>query len=127
MTERQRVRELLSQLNARPRLAFPKARETLEAPKSHGVYIIRNANQRVVHVGRTYRGKAGLYQRLRNHLNAQSSFVEVYLKGNGNKLRKRYTYQYLVVPNNRQRALLENYATAWHCPAHLGLGVGRKE
>jgi hypothetical protein len=45
--------------------------------------------------------------------------------GEGKKLRKGFTFQYLEVPNDRERALLEHRATAWHCPAHLGVGSRR--
>jgi hypothetical protein len=106
-------------------LPFPKHRQRLDAPDVHGVYVIRDPMRRVTHVGRTYRGQAGLFQRLRNHLSAQSSFVLVYLKGDATKLRDGFTFQYLEVPNDRERALLEHFATAWHCPAHLGVGARR--
>lgn len=122
MTERQKIRNLLSRLNRQPLRSFPPERQRLNAPKAHGVYVIRNRNKRVVHVGRTLRGKNGLAQRLRNHLQAQSSFVIAHLNGDGNKLRNGFTYQYLEVKNDRARALLEHCATAWHCPLHLGLG-----
>jgi hypothetical protein len=126
MTERQRIRKLLSRLNRQPRRLFPPERHRLDAPKTHGVYVIRNRNGRVLHVGRTLRGREGLFQRLRDHLASQSSFVNSYLAGNGRKLRSGYTYQYLEVRSDRARALLEHCATAWHCPRHLGLGASRR-
>lgn len=125
MTERQRIRRLLADLNAQPVLPFPKARAHLDASDSHGVYVIRDPNRRVVHVGRTYRGRAGLFQRLRNHLSAQSSFVLAYLKGDASRLRAGFTFQYLEVADDRERALLEHLATAWHCPMHLGVSASR--
>ena len=54
---------------------------------------------------------------------ANSSFVIVHLRSDGKALREGYTFQYLEVPNERERALLEHFATAWHCPEHLGLGL----
>lgn len=125
MPERQRIRKLFAMLDAQPMVRFPIARDRLDAPDAHGVYVIRDAKRQVVHVGRTLRGRAGLRQRLRNHLAAQSSFVLVHLRGDGKKLRDGFTFQYLEVPNDRDRALLEHYATAWHCPIHLGVGAAR--
>jgi hypothetical protein len=70
------------------------------------------------------RGHNGLRQRLQNHLQGQSSFVRAHFRGNGGRLRGKCTFQVLVVPRDRPRALLEYAATVWHCPKHLGLGVG---
>lgn len=78
-----------------------------------------------MHVGRSVRGREGLAQRLGNHLRGQSSFAKSYLKGNGRLLREGYTYQYLVVADNRARALLEHLAVGELCPEHLGLGTGK--
>ena len=78
-----------------------------------------------MHVGRTVRGTGGLVQRLTNHLRRQSSFTKVHLHGNGDRLRRGCAFQFLVVRKRRSRALLEHAATAWHCPAHLGVGVKR--
>ena len=80
----------------------------------------------MLHVGRTHRGKKGLHQRLCNHLYGASSFTVEYLKGVGKKLRKDHTYQYLEVKCDRQRALLEAYATGIECPEYLGLGKKKK-
>lgn len=123
--ERQHINALFKRLNAQPIIPFPQPRQSLDAPRSHGVYVIRDHAGLVVHVGRSLRGKAGLFQRLGNHLNAQSSFVIAHLDRDGRKLRDGYTFQFLEVEHDRERALLEHFATAWHCPAHLG--VGRKE
>ena len=126
MAERSSIKRLLKRLNRQPRHPFPSARARLEAPNTHGVYIIRDAARRVLHVGRTLRGKNGLRQRLKNHLQAQSSFVITYLKGHGRRLRSGYTFQYLEVTESRSRILLEYAATVWHCPAHLGDGAAQK-
>jgi len=103
-------------------IAFPQAREPLQAPTDQGVYIIYNPKGEVVHVGRSVRGQNGLYQRLRNHLRGSSSFTRKYLNGDGNKLRLGYKYKYRVIPDPRKRALLEALATGRLCPKHLGLG-----
>jgi hypothetical protein len=120
--ERKEILKLFKQLEKQPEIEFPALRQSLNAQKEQGAYVIRNRKGTVVHVGRTYRGKDGLFQRLNDHLNGRSSFVNEYLKGNGNRLRKNYTFQCLTVPSNRMRALLENYATGWLCPEHLGTG-----
>ena len=125
MSTRHNIEALFWQLQKQPEIQFPKAGQPLAAPKAHGVYVIRGPDGRVAHVGRSVSGKAGLFQRLSNHLHSQSSFVVAHLKGSGSKLRGRYTFQLLEVLNGHDRALLEHFSIAWHCPAHLG--VGKKE
>lgn len=100
---------------------FPKLRQTLNAPTEQGVYIIRR-NDTVLHVGRTLRGEKGLQQRLKNHLTGASSFTKQYLKGNGAELRNGYNYQFLIIEDNRLRALVEAYTIGMLCPMHIGLG-----
>lgn len=124
-SEPKRVRRLFRELLANHRLEFPRKGGVPDVPEHQGVYVIR-FQTKVLHVGRTYRGKKGLKQRLDNHLYSQSSFTEKYLK-DGSKLRRPgYTFQYLEVDgrgrrsSSRLRALLEFYATASLCPAHLG-------
>jgi len=90
------------------------------APSKQGVYVIRKG-QVVLHVGRTVGGKNGLRQRLKNHLYGSSSFTNKYLNGKGAVLRKRHTYQFLMVKKNeRLRSLLEAYAIGMLCPKHIG-------
>jgi hypothetical protein len=94
-----------------------------KVPAEQGVYVIYSPHKKkVVHVGRTYRGKAGLRQRLKNHIHGSSSFTLVYLKRRGKKLKRGYKFQYLPLPNRswRRCALLEAYATGNLCPAHIG-------
>ena len=123
MIERERIAKLLAELDLKPILPFPPARQPLEASKNQGVYVIRSPKNTVVHVGRTLRGKSGLQQRLRDHLAGQSSFVQKSLNRAGSTLRDGFTYQCMEVPIDRERALLEHIATAWHCPEHLGVGA----
>jgi hypothetical protein len=52
-------------------------------------FINYNPPDKVLHVGRTPRGKKGLRQRLNNHLHAGSSFTLKYLDGHGARLRDR--------------------------------------
>lgn len=120
--ESHEIEVLFEKLCNQPRGAFPQQHRSLEAPRTHGVYIIRQ-EETVLHVGRTIRGKNGLLQRLKNHLSGESSFIEKYLNGDGSILRnEKYFYQYLEVKDPRKRALLEAYAIGILCPAHIGLG-----
>ena len=121
--EHQVIKGLFENLCSQPNRAFPHARQTLDAPAKHGVYIIRQG-ETVLHVGRTVRGRDGLHQRLNNHLHGSSSFARQYLNGRGATLRESgYTYQFLELENPRKRALLEAYAIGMLCPKHLGLGA----
>lgn len=120
--EHKSVKKLFNELLKQPKTSFPQPRKILDAPTEQGVYIIRK-NHSVLHVGRTYRGKNGIRHRLKNHLQASSSFTKIYLNGNGAKLREKgYTYQQLVVKDPRKRALLEAYAIGMLCPKHIGIG-----
>lgn len=121
-SERNHIDSLLRKLDSQPLQVFPVPRGKLEAPSTQGVYLIRSAAGEVLHVGRTVSGKDGLAQRLRNHLYGKSSFVRCYLNGDAGKLRKGLTFQCIEVTGDRERALLEHWAVAWYCPAHLGLG-----
>ncbi|MEX0859377.1 MAG: hypothetical protein WD017_00400, partial [Cucumibacter sp.] len=86
-----------------------------------GVYAIHGTADEVLHVGCTYRGKRGMYQRLRNHLQAASSFVDEYFDNDGSPLRNGCGYRFLAVEDSRMRILLEAYAIGSLCPAHIGL------
>ena len=121
ISEKQEVEKLFTELCKQPVHQFPKAREKLEAPLRHGVYIILK-DAVVLHVGRTYRRREGLHKRLKDHLYGSSTFTRDYLKGNGAVLRNGCAYQYLVVEDARLRALLEAYTTGILCPKHIGLG-----
>jgi hypothetical protein len=120
--ELKKVEKLFARLMEQPIHAFPRSGERLQAPTEQGVYVILDPKGRPAHVGRTLRGKKGLAQRLNNHLHAQSSFALHHLDSDGSKLRERYRFRVLEVIDPRERALLEAYAIAHLCPAHLGLG-----
>jgi hypothetical protein len=123
-SEYQKIAELLRKLCEQEKHPFPQSRQPVEAPVTHGVYIIRG-NDTILHVGRTPRGRYGLWQRLKEHLRGGSSFVRDYLNGQPASLREQgYTYQYLVVEGPRKRPLLEALATGKLCPAHIGTGRG---
>jgi len=128
-----KIKDLYDQLLRKQNTPFPKPRQKLIASERRGVYIIYNPKYEVDHVGRTPRAKGGIHQRLRNHLNGQSSYVYQHLKGKKEKLRHGYSYKYIEFPrkmtkkDERRMALLEAYATAHLCPKHLGTGsVPRK-
>jgi excinuclease UvrABC nuclease subunit len=125
MDEHKIIVSLFRRLERQPWVPFPVARGKLIAPSGLGVYVIRDAKNRVVHVGRAVRGKSGLKQRLGNHLNGASSFVKKHLNGDGSRLRKGYSFRFLEVNDPRQSALLESLAIARFCPLHLGLGEAR--
>lgn len=96
--------------------SFPPKYHPQKAPNDYGVYIIYDPKGRVAHVGRSVRGKNGLHQRLKNHLQAKSSLTTKHLKGDG------YKYKYEIIHDDRKRALVEALATGTLCPLHLGLG-----
>jgi hypothetical protein len=88
----------------------------------HGVYIIYNPQNDVLHVGNTPSGRKGLNQRLYNHISCTGVFYDKYLKPNKIKMRGTHKFKYLEVKDIRQRALLEAYAAGNLCPAHFGTG-----
>mgnify|MGYP006299234359 CR=1 FL=1 len=121
-SERARIRRLFMRLMEQPLMDFPAARQPLEAPEKHGVYVITKGKS-VFHVGRTTRAQRGLHQRLSAHLYGRSSFTRVVFNRDGSQLRAGFKFRYLVVQNARHRALLEAYAAGCLCPKHMGVGV----
>lgn len=116
------VRKLYQQLLRARFTKFPRVGQRLVAPDTHGVYLIYSPRGRVLHVGRTVRGRKGLRQRLTNHLHGRSSFVIRFMYGERTRLRGSHAYAFVEVPDSRRRALLEAYATGHLCPRHLGVG-----
>jgi hypothetical protein len=121
------VKAKLAQLLRSPIVPFPPAGERLDVPDLHGVYVIYDSKGRVAHVGRTVRGKRGLYQRLNDHLHGASSFVVKALDGKGADLRQGYKYRCIPIENNRLRAFLEAFAIGHLCPHHIGDGALLRE
>jgi len=121
--EFEKVQKFYKHLKEAKDFKFPNVGEKLEAPTAQGVYVIYAPNGTVLHVGKTSRAKNGLKQRLRNHLQGQSSFTKKYLKGHGKKLRGKYKFKYIRVDNPRLRTLVEAYALSVLCPKHLGVGI----
>lgn len=119
---KQKVKDRYKELKDKPKEPFPQLGEKLDVTTKQGVYIIWKGDK-PLHVGRTTGGKDGLWQRLKNHLNGQSSFVEKCLLGDRYILRNgSYSYQCHIVKDAKLRAFLEAYATGILCPAHIGLG-----
>lgn len=100
---------------------FPMPRARLLAPKTPGVYVIRDPSNRVVYVGCTARG---LRQRLNDHLNDRSPLYYD-LNGDCSQLRAKYTFQYLEIDIRRKRAPVEALATGMLCPLHLDSGKAK--
>ena len=119
-TKPQKIKSLLQELRSARLQTFPKKPSDLVAPKKQGVYVIYDPNDRVCHVGCTYRAQNGLYQRLRNHMQSQSSFSAARKIWNGKRLRGKYKFRCLPVASPRQRIFLEALAVGTLCPAHVG-------
>jgi excinuclease UvrABC nuclease subunit len=122
MTDKAQVERLFGKLIRSGIYLFPEPRKKITAPNERGVYIINSPKGKVLHVGRTPKAKNGIAQRLRDHLAGNSSFVVKHFNREGARLRNGYKFKYLVVSNNRLRAILEAYAIGHLCPAHIGLG-----
>lgn len=120
--ERERIVRFFEKLIACEPVKFPKPRETLNAPTKRGVYLILNPRGTVLHVGSTPRAANGIKQRLNGHLQDKSSFVNIYLNHQSDKLRSGYTFKYVIVKKPRHRALLEAYAIGMLLPKHIGTG-----
>ncbi|MGI8525694.1 MAG: hypothetical protein ACR2K5_05860 [Pseudolabrys sp.] len=122
--EQKAIRRLYKDFQKAPLQKFPaRVREKLHVPDVHGIYAILNRSGKVLHVGRTVRGKRGLHQRLRNHLCGASSFHIKWIKPRRLNLRRGYQFRFLFVESSRERALLEAYAIGVLCPAHIGEGA----
>lgn len=122
-SEHEQIHQLFIELLTQPQHNFPPRGVGIDAPIIPGVYIVRDKNKRVSHVGETPRAKYGLWQRLTNHVNGQSTFVKHHLNMDTQRLRENYTYQYLTVQDARTRALLECYAAGVLCPLHIHTSI----
>ncbi len=123
--EQQLIEVLFLRLLKAPLETFPELRKELRAPTGHGVYVIYDPREVVVHVGSTPRAQRGISQRLRNHMSGSSSFKYYYLHGDGSLLRGAYKFRCIEIENPRTRALLEAYTIGRLCPKHLGIGQAR--
>jgi hypothetical protein len=89
---------------------------------NHGVYIVFNPTNEVLHVGTTPSAKNGLNQRLYNHISNTGVFSKRYLQPNNINMRGTHKFKYLEVGNHRLRSLLEAYKAGRLCPLHFGTG-----
>lgn len=126
MTEADRIRTFYQSLCSFDPITFPKD-GGVRSPDAQGVYVIYNPIGGVDHVGRTNGGKKGLRQRLTNHLHGRSSYVILFLNGDGSRLRGRYRYRLVKIEDDRLRALTEAYAIGVLCPAHIGFRTTKEE
>ena len=122
MTDEQtEIVSLFNKLVSEPLHSFPSSgRMPKEVSSDQGVYVIYGKEVEVLHVGKSSRGKKGIFQRLTNHLDGLSSFVILYFERDKARVRA-CNFRYLPIENARKRALLEAYATGCLCPAHIGL------
>ena len=121
MSERKELMALYRKLVTSPQYNFP-AKGKLNVSDKHGVYIIYNCEDQVLHVGNTPSGKGGLNQRLYNHVSRTSSFSRNYLVKNNISLREKCKCRIIEVSYPRRRALLEALTIGLLCPAHIGTG-----
>jgi hypothetical protein len=122
LSESDLIKNLFAKLISSYYHIFP-LRGKINITEKHGVYIIYNPQNEVLHVGNTPSGRKGLNQRLYNHISCTGVFYDKYLKPNKIKMRGTHKFKYLEVKDIRQRALLEAYAAGNLCPAHFGTGA----
>lgn len=121
MTDPKKIKELFDILLTSEFFNFPVIGK-VDASESHGVYLISSPTNEILHVGKTDRGKLGLNQRIKNHLDNLSLFSIHYLKRECKVLRDGYKFKFLVVSDAKERAYLEALATCLLCPQHIGTG-----
>jgi hypothetical protein len=116
INEPERIKALFEKLSRQPIIKF--SRGCRNVPNEHGVYVIYGLWEGdVLYVGRTTLAvqhrtpvRIGLRRRLSEHRAKYGSFTGL---------------RYLVVPDPRERALLENLATGILCPVDLAYGYKR--
>ena len=120
------IEDLFVKLTSSKFYIFP-VRGKINVSEKHGVYIIYNPKNEVLHVGNTPSGRKGLNQRLYNHISCTGVFYEKYLEPNKIKMRGTHKFKYLEVDNIRHRALLEAYSAGKLCPLHFGTGAKKSK
>jgi hypothetical protein len=111
LDEPQTIKILFDELMLEPLQRFPGLGERLSAPTQPGIYVLYGAKGKVCYVGLA----RGLRSRIMTHL--RSSWHEAKY---GRDFKSRGGFRCLIVENERQRALLETYATGCLCPAYIG-------
>lgn len=119
--ESQTIKKLFENLISTNFHFFP-TKGKIKVTDNHGVYIIYNSDNVVLHVGNTPSGRKGLNQRLYNHISSTGVFYKKYLQPYEIKMRGTHKFRYLEVEDPRHRALLESFAIGSLCPVHLGTG-----
>lgn len=113
MNEPAIIRTLFEKLQAATLQRFPAEGQKFSAPTQPGIYVLYGSRGKVRYVGQA-RGSQGLRARLMAHLNHHWHTAKY-----GSKFRTHGSFRCLVVQNERQRALLEAYATGCLCPAYM--------
>jgi len=121
MNEATEIMDLYNKLVSSEKYTFP-SKGKVNISRKHGVYIIYDTNDIVLHVGMTPYGKEGLDQRLYNHISKTGVFYREYLKPNKIEMRGKYQFRIIEVSNPRKRALLEALTAGLLCPSHFGTG-----
>ncbi len=119
--ETEKIKSLFLALSKQPAYPFP-AEGSLSITTQMGVYIIYYGDS-VVHVGNTRKGKAGICQRLKDHIYGRSSFFREFLRPRELSVRMGFSFRYLEVADARERVLLESLACGLLCPLHIGLHI----
>lgn len=120
------IKVLLNKLLGSNLIKFTDKITISNLPKNQAVYIIQY-QKKILHVGRTYCAADGIKQRIKNHLYRNSSFMKSYNKMTKKKLKKYCSFKYIIVDDNRKRALLEFLTIGTLCPEYLGVYKGKKE
>lgn len=126
MKESEIIKALFEKLISSNYHIFP-LKGKVNVTDNHGIYIIYNPKNEVLHVGNTPSGKEGLNQRLYNHISCTGVFYEKYLKPNKINMRSTHKFKHLEVDDIRQRALLEAYSAGKLCPLHFGTGAKKSK
>jgi excinuclease UvrABC nuclease subunit len=114
LDEPEAIRTLFAKLQLAPLQRYPRLGEQLGAPQLPGVYIVYGIRGKVRYVGLA-RGRGGLRSRLATHLRSHWHEAKY-----GRNFKTHGSFRWLVVENERQRALLECYAAGCLCPVYIG-------
>ena len=120
MDEGKKIKKLFRRLCKSEHVVIPKEGR-IELPETEGVYILLNKKDDVLLVGKTEGGKGGLRARINTQLFGTSPFRKLFLTPSETDIRKKHYLQYLAIESERDRILVEAYATGKLCPAFIGL------
>ncbi|HNR19083.1 MAG TPA: GIY-YIG nuclease family protein [Bacteroidia bacterium] len=121
MAAKKKVLQLNKKLIAQDLFPFTCKGERINVSEKHGVYIIYDKNEKVLHVGRTVRGEGGLNKRLNNHRCGKSSFMRNFFKDKEKRLWSGgYQFRYIKVADDKMRTYVEALTTGLECPEYIG-------